>query len=49
MKNATTAKDSIAQSQTSYTDKVKIEVEPKRVLHTSPDRFVETEKIFMSR
>ena len=44
-----TAVESPAQSQTSPFVKVKIEVEPKRVLHTSPETFEEVEKTFIKR
>ena len=44
-----TAIESPAQSQTSPIVRVRIEVEPKRVLQTSPVRFDEVEKIFISR
>lgn len=39
----------IAHSHTSPTDKVRMEVEPNNVLHTSPDRLGPVEKMFMSR
>ena len=30
-------------------DSVRIEVDPNRVLHTSPDRFADVENIFINR
>ena len=41
--------DSPMQSQTSDFVRVRIEVEPNKVLHTSPDRFAEVENRFISR
>lgn len=39
----------IAESHTSLFLRVKIDVEPNRVVHTSPVRFDDVEKMFMSR
>ena len=44
-----TAIERPAQSHTSPEVRVRIEVEPKRVLQTSPVRFDEVEKIFIKR
>jgi len=49
MKIATTMMESTTHSRTSLLLSVKIEVEPKRVTQTSPDRFDEVEKMFKSR
>ena len=49
MKAIITATESPAQSQTSPIVRVRIEVEPKRVLHTSPVRFDDVEKMFIRR
>ena len=49
MKMATTTIESATHSHTSVTVKVSIEVEPNKVLHTSPDRFDEGLKMFMIR
>ena len=49
MKAMMTAIESTVQSQTSPIVRVRIEVEPKSVLHTSPVRFDEVEKIFIKR
>ena len=49
MKAIMTAIERPAQSHTSPIVRVRIEVEPKRVLHTSPVRFEEVEKMFISR
>ena len=49
MKAIITAIESTVQSHTSPIVSVRIEVEPKRVLHTSPVIFDEVEKIFIKR
>ena len=49
MKRQTTKNESKAQSTTSRLVSVKIEVEPKRVEQTSPERFAEVENTFMTR
>ena len=49
MKIATTMMESTTHSRTSLLLSVKIEVEPKRVTQTSPERFDEDEKMFKSR
>ncbi len=49
MKAIITAVESPVQSQTSPFVKVKIEVEPKSVLQTSPETFAEVEKTFIKR
>ena len=45
----TTITDKTAQSQTSVLVRVRMEVEPNRVLHTSPDKLDEVENRFISR
>ena len=40
--------ESMVQSNTSLLVSVKIDVEPNRVLHTSPERLAEVENMFMS-
>ena len=46
--NAATIKiDKIMLKKTSCSVKVKIDVEPNKTLHTSPDKFVDDAKIFM--
>ena len=49
MKITTTATDSTTHSQTSNEVSVRIDVEPKSVEHTSPERFDDAEKIFIIR
>ena len=49
MKMITTATDSTTLSHTSRLLSVRMEVEPNRVLHTSPERFAEAENRFMIR
>ena len=49
MKAIITAMESPAHSHTSPAVKVRIDVEPKSVLQTSPVRFDEVEKIFIRR
>ena len=44
-----TTTDSTTHSHTSARVRVRMEVEPNRVLHTSPDRLVLVEKRFISR
>ena len=46
---ATTMSDRTPHSQTSRRVSVRIDVEPNRVEHTSPERFEDVEKRFMRR
>ena len=45
----TTANERIMLNETSLSVRVNIDVEPKRVEQTSPDKFEEVEKIFISK
>ena len=49
MNTATTSTDIPTHSHTSAGDSVRMEVEPNSVLHTSPERLDEVEKMFISR
>ena len=49
MNTATTSTDIPTHSHTSAGDSVRMEVEPNSVLHTSPERLDEVEKMFIRR